>query len=179
MDRTAVYGRGDIEAMMDAVDVDSMSLASAGIDPIQIWYTHAGSEPNPLSEPILTALGHRDPDGWMGPIVLTTRGDPKWVCQPFAEDVRARVDEVVIAAGGTVTSAPAVDATARADPMRALGNDPDPAEGTESGQKPTEIAAAIGAALSGAASDQVQLDYPAPDITQPGTDPTTLGPDLA
>jgi hypothetical protein len=165
--------------MMDALDVDRMRLASGGIDPIQIWYTPAGSEPNPLSQQVLTALGHRDQYRWLGPIVLTTREDPKWVCQPFAEDVRERVDELVIAAGGTVASNAAVDATAKADPTLAPGTDLDPAEGSEPAQNPAEIAAAIDAALSGPTSDPAQLDPPA-DTTPRRTDSnTTLGPDMA
>ncbi|MEV0766265.1 hypothetical protein [Nocardia sp. NPDC050435] len=180
MDGTAVYGRGDTDAMLDALDVDSMRLASSGIDPIQIWSTHTGSEPNPLSHQVLTALGHRDPDGWMGPIVLTTREDPKWVCQPFAEDVRTRVDEVVIAAGGTVPSTSAVSTPENSVAALAPGSDPSPAADAEQVAKPAEITAAIDAALDEATADPAHLDPSGPETTPPGPDhTTTFGPDMA
>ncbi|MGW0251111.1 hypothetical protein ACWDYH_31230 [Nocardia goodfellowii] len=178
MDRTAVYGCGDVEAMMDALGVDNLRQRVSDASRFQVWYTLTTPVPNPLSEHVLTALGYYRPGGWTGPIILTTREDDLSRSQPFADDIRERVNELVYAAGGTVTSTPAMSATATADPTRAAGTDPDRPEGTELAQKPREITMNI--LLF--AEDRTVTSTPAMSATAkadptraPGTDPDPAG----
>ncbi|TDP31589.1 hypothetical protein [Nocardia ignorata] len=181
-DRTAVYGRGDVEDMMDVLEVDRLRLDLSMAGRVQVWYVPDAEGANPLSEQILTRLGYRDPTGWTGPIALTTRTEPFDTAAPFADDVRELVNEVVTTAGGVVTYATASETspTVRSHTSIVVSARDRSADAADAIDPQPGIAEAVNAALGAGGPDFEAPDHTEADIAPPGsTHDTAIGPDFA
>ncbi|MFF0546621.1 MULTISPECIES: hypothetical protein [Nocardia] len=182
MDRTAVYGRGDVEDMMDVLEVDRLRMRmSPAADRVQVWYVPDTVGPNPLSEQILTRLGYWDPAGWTGPIALTIRPEPFDTAAPFAADVRELVDEVVNTAGGVVTYAnvSTTSPTVKAHTRIVVSARDRPADAAEVIEPQAGIAQAVNAALGDGGTGVESPDHPEADTAPPGhVHDTAIGPDF-
>ncbi|WP_280345513.1 hypothetical protein [Nocardia neocaledoniensis] len=182
MGRTAVYGRGDVEDMMDVLEVDRLRMRMSLADRVQVWYVPHAEAANPLSEQILTRLGYRDPTGWTGPIALTTRTEPFDTAAPFADDVRELVNEVVTTTGGVVAYAAASGEgpTEKANMSIVVSARDRSVDAGDAIEPQPGIAEAVNAALGDSGPDVEAPDHAEADVAQPGsTHDTAIGPDFA